>query len=192
MACMAHGSAACSAPQPVIIDVWGRPSRNARCFCCCRRRFCLRCRRPSNAVCCAFYSPAPQHVGHSLAPARRRYVSAGSIEYWPEPQRGITEAYRVTKPGGIACMIGPVHPTHPVSRFFADAWMLFPKGELQQLRRQSLMPYLTHVQLSLSLGGGRDAAATVDALAAAAGVSRGCCGGAEMSTAVMAASAQWG
>jgi len=58
-----------------------------------------------------------------------RYVSAGSIEYWPEPQRGICEAYRVVKPGGLACMIGPVHPTHPVSRFFADAWMLFPKEE---------------------------------------------------------------
>lgn len=58
-----------------------------------------------------------------------RYVSAGSIEYWPEPQRGITEAYRVVKPGGIACIIGPVHPTHPVSRFFADCWMLFPKEE---------------------------------------------------------------
>lgn len=55
-----------------------------------------------------------------------RYVSAGSIEYWPEPQRGICEAYRVVKPRGIACMIGPVHPTHPVSRFFADMWMLFP------------------------------------------------------------------
>jgi len=23
-----------------------------------------------------------------------RYVSAGSIEYWPDPQRGICEAYR--------------------------------------------------------------------------------------------------
>ena len=23
-----------------------------------------------------------------------RYISAGSIEYWPEPQRGIKEAYR--------------------------------------------------------------------------------------------------
>lgn len=44
----------------------------------------------------------------------------------PEPQRGICEAYRVLKPGGVACMIGPVHPTHPVSRFFADMWMLFP------------------------------------------------------------------
>ena len=45
---------------------------------------------------------------------------------WPEPQRGIAEAYRVIKPGGLACLIGPVHPTHPLSRFFADLWMLFP------------------------------------------------------------------
>ncbi|XP_062188783.1 2-methyl-6-phytyl-1,4-hydroquinone methyltransferase 1, chloroplastic-like isoform X2 [Phragmites australis] len=36
-----------------------------------------------------------------------RYVSAGSIEYWPDPQRGIKEAYRVLKPGGAACLIGP-------------------------------------------------------------------------------------
>ena len=55
-----------------------------------------------------------------------RYVSAGSIEYWPEPQRGIKEAYRVVKEGGIACLIGPVHPTFWLSRFFADMWMLFP------------------------------------------------------------------
>ncbi|KAK9810487.1 hypothetical protein WJX72_011442 [[Myrmecia] bisecta] len=55
-----------------------------------------------------------------------RYVSAGSIEYWPEPQRGIKEAYRVIKEGGLACMIGPVHPTFWLSRFFADVWMLFP------------------------------------------------------------------
>src|SRR5262245_42523034 len=27
-----------------------------------------------------------------------RYVSAGSIEYWPDPQRAIAEAYRVVKP----------------------------------------------------------------------------------------------
>jgi len=55
-----------------------------------------------------------------------RYVSAGSIEYWPEPQRGICEAYRVIKPGGIACVIGPVHPTFWLSRIMADTWMLFP------------------------------------------------------------------
>lgn len=55
-----------------------------------------------------------------------RYVSAGSIEYWPDPQRGICEAYRVLKPGGVACLIGPVHPTFWLSRFMADVWMLFP------------------------------------------------------------------
>ncbi|KAL3153968.1 hypothetical protein ABBQ32_013524 [Trebouxia sp. C0010 RCD-2024] len=55
-----------------------------------------------------------------------RYVSAGSIEYWPDPQRGIREAYRVVNEGGLACLIGPVHPTFWLSRFFADVWMLFP------------------------------------------------------------------
>ena len=39
-----------------------------------------------------------------------RYVSAGSIEYWPDPQRGIAEAYRVTRAGGTALIIGPVRP----------------------------------------------------------------------------------
>ncbi|KAG0473776.1 hypothetical protein HPP92_015633 [Vanilla planifolia] len=58
-----------------------------------------------------------------------RYISAGSIEYWPDPQRGIVEAYRVLKLGGIACIIGPVYPTFWLSRFFADMWMLFPKEE---------------------------------------------------------------
>jgi MPBQ/MSBQ methyltransferase len=28
--------------------------------------------------------------------------------------------------GGKACVIGPVHPTFWLSRFFADMWMLFP------------------------------------------------------------------
>ncbi|KAJ8441824.1 hypothetical protein Cgig2_021514 [Carnegiea gigantea] len=58
-----------------------------------------------------------------------RYVSAGSIEYWPDPQRGIKEAYRVLKEGGKACLIGPVHPTFWLSSFFADVWMLFPTEE---------------------------------------------------------------
>ena len=52
-----------------------------------------------------------------------------SIEYWPDPQRGIREAYRVLKNGGKACLIGPVHPTFWLSRFFADVWMLFPTEE---------------------------------------------------------------
>ena len=36
------------------------------------------------------------------------------------------ESYRVIKEGGTACIIGPVHPTFPISRAIADAWMLFP------------------------------------------------------------------
>lgn len=55
-----------------------------------------------------------------------RYTSAGSIEYWPEPQRGIAEAYRVIKPGGKATIIGPVRATNAFSRFWCDLWMLFP------------------------------------------------------------------
>ncbi|RDX66351.1 hypothetical protein CR513_54884, partial [Mucuna pruriens] len=58
-----------------------------------------------------------------------RYVSAGSIQYWADLQRGIKEAYRVLKIGGKACIIGPVYPTFWLSRFFADMWMLFPKEE---------------------------------------------------------------
>ncbi|MEZ4699336.1 MAG: methyltransferase domain-containing protein [Rhodothermales bacterium] len=58
-----------------------------------------------------------------------RYVSAGSIEYWPDPQRGIAEAYRVLKPGGVALMVGPLRPETPLARAVADAWMLFPEEE---------------------------------------------------------------
>jgi len=58
-----------------------------------------------------------------------RYVSAGSIEYWPHPQRALDEAARVVKNGGKAMIIGPVRPTNVVSRFFADTWYLFPDKE---------------------------------------------------------------
>lgn len=58
-----------------------------------------------------------------------RYVSAGSIEYWPEPQRGIAEAYRVLKPKGIATVMGPLRPKNRVARSLADLWMLFPEEE---------------------------------------------------------------
>ena len=58
-----------------------------------------------------------------------RYVSAGSIEYWPDPQRGLAEAYRVTRSGGTALMIGPVRPANRVARALAETWMLFPAVE---------------------------------------------------------------
>ena len=55
-----------------------------------------------------------------------RYVSAGSIEYWPHPAQGVREAYRVVKPGGRATVIGPLEPPTWWGRLLADAWMLFP------------------------------------------------------------------
>lgn len=58
-----------------------------------------------------------------------RYVSAGSIEYWPEPQRAIAQAYRVIKPGGVALIIGPLRRQHPINRLISDVWMLFPEEE---------------------------------------------------------------
>jgi MPBQ/MSBQ methyltransferase len=57
-----------------------------------------------------------------------RYVSAGSIEYWPDPQRAIAEAYRVLRPGGVALIIGPLRRSHPLARRLSDAWMLFPSA----------------------------------------------------------------
>lgn len=58
-----------------------------------------------------------------------RYISAGSIEYWPDPQTGIDEAYRVIRPGGVALMIGPLEPGSGLPRFLANIWMLFPKEQ---------------------------------------------------------------
>ena len=55
-----------------------------------------------------------------------RYVSAGSIEYWPDPQRAVAEAYRVLDTGGVAVVIGPVRPANALLRRIADTWMLFP------------------------------------------------------------------
>jgi MPBQ/MSBQ methyltransferase len=60
------------------------------------------------------------------ADAFDRYVSAGSIEYWPDPLRGIAEAYRVVRPGGVAVVVGPVRPANRFARWLADLWMLFP------------------------------------------------------------------
>jgi len=55
-----------------------------------------------------------------------RYVSSGSIEYWPDPQRAIAEAYRILKAGGQATILGPIQPKSAIGRFLAETFMLFP------------------------------------------------------------------
>jgi MPBQ/MSBQ methyltransferase len=56
-----------------------------------------------------------------------RYVSAGSIEYWPEPQRAVAEAFRVLRAGGIALVVGPLPPANRAARWLSRQWMLFPQ-----------------------------------------------------------------
>jgi MPBQ/MSBQ methyltransferase len=58
-----------------------------------------------------------------------RYVSAGSVEYWPDPPHALAEAWRVLRPGGIALVVGPLRRRNPLARALADAWMLFPPQE---------------------------------------------------------------
>ncbi|MBI3358543.1 MAG: methyltransferase domain-containing protein, partial [Nitrospirae bacterium] len=55
-----------------------------------------------------------------------RYVSSGSIEYWPDPQRAVAESYRVIKEGGLAVNLGPVQPKNFLGKTIANIFMLFP------------------------------------------------------------------
>ena len=87
-------------------------------------------RRPALAACRRLLGDA--EALPFAADAFDRYVSAGSIEYWPDPQRGIAEAYRVLRAGGVGVVIGPVRPAGRIARALADLWMLFP--ELEQYR----------------------------------------------------------
>jgi demethylmenaquinone methyltransferase/2-methoxy-6-polyprenyl-1,4-benzoquinol methylase len=56
-------------------------------------------------------------------------ISAGSIEYWPNPQRGISEMARVTKPGGKVVVLAPRKPDNPIAKKFAESIMLFPSSQ---------------------------------------------------------------
>jgi MPBQ/MSBQ methyltransferase len=93
-----------------------------------------------------------------------RYISAGSIEYWPDPQRGIAEAYRVLKPDGIALMIGPLRPQNALGRFLANTWMLFPEeaeyirwfeaaGFVELQKRYVKPPWISREKYGVALAG---------------------------------------
>jgi MPBQ/MSBQ methyltransferase len=78
-----------------------------------------------------------------------RYVSAGSIEYWPDPQRAIAEAHRVLRPGGVALVVGPLRRTHPLARRLSDTWMLFPaQDEYEAWMAAAGFTDLRHVHLA--------------------------------------------
>ncbi|MCS7119024.1 MAG: methyltransferase domain-containing protein [Archaeoglobaceae archaeon] len=56
-------------------------------------------------------------------------ISAGSIEYWPNPLRGIEEMVRVTKSGGKIVILAPRRPKNSLIRKFAEKIMLFPSTD---------------------------------------------------------------
>ena len=56
-------------------------------------------------------------------------ISAGSIEYWPNPQKGIEEMARVTRDGGRVVILAPRKPDNVIIRKFAESIMLFPSTE---------------------------------------------------------------
>jgi demethylmenaquinone methyltransferase/2-methoxy-6-polyprenyl-1,4-benzoquinol methylase len=56
-------------------------------------------------------------------------ISAGSIEYWPNPLRGIEEMTRVTKSGGKVVILAPRKPDNFAVRKFAESIMLFPSTQ---------------------------------------------------------------
>ncbi|WP_456467622.1 methyltransferase domain-containing protein [Archaeoglobus sp.] len=56
-------------------------------------------------------------------------ISAGSIEYWPHPQKGIEEMARVTKSGGRVVILAPREPDNFLVRKFAESVMLFPSTQ---------------------------------------------------------------
>ena len=58
-----------------------------------------------------------------------RYASAGSVEYWPDPQKAINESYRVLREEGRATIIGPVRATEFFAQQLCDLWYLFPTAD---------------------------------------------------------------
>ncbi|AEA46493.1 methyltransferase domain-containing protein [Archaeoglobus veneficus] len=90
-------------------------------------------------------------------------ISAGSIEYWPNPQKGIEEMARVTKSGGRIVILAPRKPDSFLARKFAESIMLFPstqqcvawfnKAGLEDIRYVEMGPYFFWSKLVVIISG---------------------------------------
>ncbi len=90
-------------------------------------------------------------------------ISAGSIEYWPNPQKGISEMARVVKPGGRVVILAPRKPENRIVRRFAEGIMLFPstqqcvlwmeKAGLKEIRFVETGPYFFWSKLVVIISG---------------------------------------
>jgi len=90
-------------------------------------------------------------------------ISAGSIEYWPNPQKGIEEMARVTKSGGRIVILAPRKPDSFIARKFAESIMLFPstqqcvawfsKAGLEDIRYVETGPYFFWSKLVVIISG---------------------------------------
>jgi MPBQ/MSBQ methyltransferase len=99
-----------------------------------------------------------------------RYVSCGSIEYWPDPARAIAEAHRVVRPGGTVLVVGPLPPRSRVARFLADVWMLFPtEAQYRDLFAAARLEEIEELRLASPWGSGSGKAGYGLAIAGRAG-----------------------
>ncbi|MFO7967519.1 MAG: methyltransferase domain-containing protein [Archaeoglobaceae archaeon] len=90
-------------------------------------------------------------------------ISAGSIEYWPNPTHGIEEMARVTRSGGRVVVLAPRKPDNIAARKFAESIMLFPstqqsvawftKAGLEDIRYHETGPYFFWNKLVVIISG---------------------------------------
>lgn len=90
-------------------------------------------------------------------------ISAGSIEYWPNPQKGIEEMARVCKSGAKVVVLAPRKPDNFAVRKFAESIMLFPstqqcvawfvKSGLKNIRYVEMGPYIFWSKLVIIISG---------------------------------------
>ena len=90
-------------------------------------------------------------------------ISAGSIEYWPNPSKGVQEMARVTKDGGRVVILAPRKPDNIIVRKFAERIMLFPstqqmvlwmeKAGLDDIRYVETGPYSFWSRLVIIISG---------------------------------------